>query len=160
MALDLSGIDDVARINCRNKAVDFDFLSIFHRELTCRSSIASIGMHLRNSAINPSWCWLIPANAFGYRIKNSCSPRVFGKILQTESKRVFANVIRHFIHKSLNEDAVLVYVHAAPKSRGHMRVTHCMINEQIREVVCKCMLPLRIQALKYLWIQAFISVQS
>ncbi len=56
---------------------------------------------------------------------------MFGQQRASERQRILSGGVRHLVHETLDEEAVLVDVHAAPEPRLDVRVAHRVIDQQI-----------------------------
>ena len=64
-----------------------------------------------------------------------------GHQLAPELQLVLAGGLGELVDEALHEDAVLVDVHAAPHARGHVRVAHGVVDQQVRDRVLQRVLP-------------------
>ncbi len=58
--------------------------------------------------------------------------------LATEFELVLADGLRQLVHEALQEDGVLVDVHATPEPRLDVRIAHGMVDHQVRDRVAEC----------------------
>ena len=57
--------------------------------------------------------------------------------LAPELELVLADRLRQLVHEALDEDGVLVDVHAAPEARRDVRVAHGVVDQQVRDGVAE-----------------------
>ena len=102
-----------------------------------RRDVAVERHHLRQAAIDALRRRLAPARALGHRVQHGEVLRVLGHQLAPELERVLAGGLRQLVHEALDEDRVLVDVHAAPEARRDVRVAHRVVDQQVRDGVAE-----------------------
>ena len=132
MPLDLRGINRMARIRRADDAVDF------HRSRSTETSAPPLHSCLTHvlceAAMKTPWARFAPADALGDRIEDRQMLGVIRQQLAAELERVLADRMGELIHEAFEVDGVMVVVHAAPEVRRDMRVSHGVVDQQVRDV--------------------------
>jgi hypothetical protein len=55
--------------------------------------------------------------------------------LAAELERILADCVGKLIHEAFEVDGIMIVVYAAPEVRRDMRVSHGMVNQQVRDRV-------------------------
>src|SRR5262249_56117335 len=92
-------------------------------------------------AVDALRCGLAPTDALGHRVEHGEVSRMLCHQLASELELVLADGLRQLVHEALQEDGVLVDVHATPEPRLDMRIAHGMVDHQVRDRVAERVLP-------------------
>ena len=148
LPVDLGGIDGVPAIRRPDDAVHLDLVAVGDRHFRARGHVAVERHHLGEAAIDAFRRRLAPAGLVGDRVQHGQVLRMVGHQLPAELERILAGGVREFVHEALDEDRVLVDVHAPPEPGRHVRVPHGVIDQQIRDRVAEPEIAARIEALE------------
>src|SRR5262249_36371660 len=91
-------------------------------------------------AVDALRCGLAPTDALGHRVEHGEVSRMLCHQLAPELGVVLADGLRQLVHEALQEDGVLVDVHATPEPRLDVRIAHGMVDHQVRDRVAERML--------------------
>src|SRR5262249_23339063 len=110
-----------------------DFVSTCDGDFRRGSDIRVKRLHMRKPAVDTLRSGLAPADSLGHCVEHGEVSRMLAHQLAPELKLVLADGLCQLVHKTLQEDGILVDVHATPKARLDMRIAHGMVDHEVRD---------------------------
>ena len=138
LPVDLGRVDGVGWICCADDPVHFDLVAASNRDFRRSRHIGVERLHVCEPTIDALRCRLAPTDSLGHGVEHGEVSRMLCHQFAPEFELVLADGLRQLVHEALQEDGVLVDVHATPEPRLDVRIAHGMVDHQVRDRVAEC----------------------